>query len=160
MEPLIAERVESSVPDELTTRITGMIATTIGVAPAELGPRDSLVDVYGMESLDMLDISFRVNKEFGLKLFRGDFFQKAAEVLGVPLVADGKLTEAGVTVLKARLPEARDNSLLQVGAPRSVLARVYCVDSWVRQVSELRAANQTSGEVYLDQWLASYKQKL
>jgi acyl carrier protein len=149
--------MESSTGQELTAKITAMIATTIGVAPSELGVRDSLVDKYGMESLDILDISFRVNKEFGVKLFRGDFLQKASDALGgVAMVQDGKFTEAAVKLIKARMPEAAESPLIHVGAAPNVLARLYCVDAWVRQVSELRDANQTSGEAFLGEWLARY----
>jgi len=151
---------EPTTKQELTAKITSMIATTIGVPPSTIGPRDSLIDKFNMESLDMLDISFRVNKEFGLKLYRGDFFQKATVAVGAELVKDGKLTKAGVALLRARLTEARDNPLLQEGAPKTVLARVYCVDSWVRQVTELRAADLTSGEAFLDDWFVKYKQSL
>jgi acyl carrier protein len=150
---------QPSAAQELTAKIRAMVATTIGVAPSELGVRDSLVDKYQMESLDLLDISFRVNKEFGVKLFRGDFLQRASDALGgVALVADGKLTEAGVKLLRARLTEVRESPLIHVGAPKNVLARLYCVESWVRQICELREANQTSGEALLDEWLARYRQ--
>jgi acyl carrier protein len=151
------EHMDPQTAQELTAKIRAMIATTIGLAPADLGLRDSLVDKYGMESLDFLDISFRVNKEFGVKLFRGNFLQKASEALGgIAMQQDGKLTEAAVKLLKARMTEARENPHVQVGAPTSILGRLYCVDSWVRQVSELRDANQTSGEAFLDEWLARY----
>jgi len=146
--------------EEVSKKITAMIASTIGATPAELGPRDSLVDKYGIESLDALDISFRINKEFGVKLFRGDVLRKAAEGLGdVPMLEDGKLTAAAVDFLKARMPEHEDNPLLVAGAPRTVLIRLYCVESWVRQVVELQQANQTSGEAFLDEWLAGRRQQ-
>jgi len=145
---------------EVTEKIRAMIATTIGIKPAELGTRDSLVEKYSIESLDILDISFRVNKEFGVKLFRGDFLQKANAALGKPIVEDGKFNELGIKLLKDRLPEARESEALKVGAPKNILARLYCVDSWVRQILELREVNQTSGEAFLDDWLAKYKQTL
>jgi acyl carrier protein len=153
--------MDPSTKQEVTTKITAIIAGTLGVAPSELGTRDSLVDKYGIESLDILDISFRVNKEFGVKLFRGDFFQKASEVLGdVPLIQDGKLTQAAINLLKERLPEAVENPLLQVGAPRNVIIRLYCVDSWVRQICELRDAGETSGEAFQNEWLTKYKGRM
>jgi acyl carrier protein len=152
--------MESSARQELTAKITGMVATTIGVAPSELGARDSLIDKYAIESLDLLDISFRVNKEFGVKLFRGDFLQRAEGAVGVALVQEGKLTEAGAKLLRERLSEAQDNPLVKAGAPKNILGRLYCVDSWVRQVAELRDANETSGEAFLDQWLARYRERM
>jgi len=153
--------MDPSTKQEVTAKVTAIIAATVGVAPSELGARDSLVDKYKIESLDILDISFRVNKEFGIKLFRGDFFQKAAEALGdIPLIQDGKLTQAAVDLLKERLPEAEDNPLLRAGASRSIVVSLYCVDSWVRQICELRDANETSGETFLKDWLAKYKGKM
>jgi acyl carrier protein len=147
--------------DEVSKKITAMIASTIGVAPTDLAPHDSLVDKYGMESLDVLDISFRINKEFGVKLYRGDLLRKASEALGgAPMVEDGKLTANAVDLLKSRMPEHADNPSLVVGAPRTLLIRLYCVESWVRQLMELDHARQTSGEVFLDEWLAERSQAL
>jgi len=150
----------ASTKEEVAAKITAIIANTIGVAPAELDPRDSLVDKYGLESLDVLDISFRLNKEFGVKLYRGDLLRQASGALGdLAMLEDGKLTAAAVDFLKARMSEHAESPLLVVGAPRTVLIRLYCVDSWVRQIMELREANQTSGETFLDEWLASYRQQ-
>lgn len=146
--------------EEVRDKIRSMIADTIGVPPAELDVRESLVDKYGIESLDILDISFRINKEFGVKLFRGDILRKISEALAVPTLEDGKLTAAAAEVLSARMPEHVGNPLLVAGAPRNVLIRLYCVDSWVRQVTELQKANQTSGEAFLDEWLAGRRQQL
>ncbi|WP_394834226.1 acyl carrier protein [Pendulispora rubella] len=146
--------------EEVIGKITAMIAGTLGIPPEELGAQDSLVDKYGIESLDLLDISFRINKEFGVKLYRGDVLRKASEALGeIPMLEDGKFTAAAVDFLKARMSEHQDNPLVVVGAPRSVLIRLYCVDSWVRQVTELQQANQPSGETFLEEWLASYGQQ-
>ena len=146
--------------EQATKKITEMVAATIGVAPAALHPRASLVAEHGLESLDSLDISFRINKEFGVKLYRGDILRKASEALGnLAMLEDGKLTAAAVELLKARMPEQAESPLLVVGAARTVLIQLYCVDSWVRQVVELRQANQTVGEAFLDEWLERYREE-
>ncbi len=69
----------------------------------------------GAESIDFLDIVFRLERNFGIKIPRGELFPE--NLMADPeWVADGKLTTKGVEELKTRLPyrrhlEARGRSL-------------------------------------------------
>jgi len=59
----------------------------------------------GAESIDFLDIVFRLEKSFDIKIPRGELFPD--NIVNNPdFVKDGSLTEAGLAELKARMPHA------------------------------------------------------
>jgi acyl carrier protein len=59
----------------------------------------------GAESIDFLDIVFRLEKSFDIKIPRGELFPD--NIVNNPdFVKDGALTEAGLAELKARMPHA------------------------------------------------------
>ncbi len=143
-------------------KVYKVIADALGIDEAEFEGDESLIDTYGAESIDFLDISFRLNKEFGVKLFRGNFLERAIEVLGdsVELIKDDCLTQAGVSLLQTRLPESKENPLLRVGMPKRLIQQLYCANTWVRLVAELIDEGNTTGEEYLMNWLEAYRKSL
>jgi len=59
----------------------------------------------GAESIDFLDIVFRLEKSFDIKIPRGELFPD--NIVNNPdFVKDGSLTDAGMAELKARMPHA------------------------------------------------------
>ena len=68
-------------------------------------PEAKLVDDLGAESIDFLDIVFRLQKAFNIEIPRGELFPD--NVLNNPeFVQDGKLTDKGLAHLKERMPHA------------------------------------------------------
>ncbi len=154
---------ELTHPSKVTGKVYGVIAETLGLEEETLEGEGSLIDNYGAESLDFLDLSFRLNKEFSIKLFRGDFLDKATTLLGadgIEIMHDAHMTQAGVDLLKARMPESADNPLLVEGMPKSTLQRLYNGTTWVRLVNELLENPHVNGEEYCIQWLESYQRSL
>ena len=65
----------------------------------------SLINDLGAESIDFLDIVFRLEKNFNIKIPRGDLFPE--NLLSDPqFVANGKVTEKGLQELRTRMPWA------------------------------------------------------
>ena len=59
----------------------------------------------GAESIDSLDIQFRLEKAFDIKIPRGELFPD--NILNNPeYVQDGKLTDGGLAYLKEHMPHA------------------------------------------------------
>lgn len=59
----------------------------------------------GAESIDFLDIVFRLEKSFDIKIPRGELFPD--NIVNNPdFVKDGVLTDVGLTELKTRMPHA------------------------------------------------------
>lgn len=71
----------------------------------EVTPSATLTGDLGAESIDFLDIVFRLEKSFDIKIPRGELFPD--NIVNNPdFVKDGLLTEAGMAELKDRMPHA------------------------------------------------------
>src|SRR3954453_3683526 len=94
--------------DEIYQKVQGVLVDALGVDDDEVTPTATLREDLGAESIDFLDIVFRLEKAFNIKIPRGELFPEDIEALknDPSLVADGKLTPQGVAELKKRLPFA------------------------------------------------------
>ena len=98
--------------DEIFKKVTETLTEALGVDGDEVTPGATLQGDLGAESIDFLDIVFRLEKSFGIKIPPGDLFPD--NVLNNPeFVADGKLTEAGLTKLKASMPHVEFGDFAQ-----------------------------------------------
>jgi len=114
--------------DEIYEKVQGVLVDALGVDEEDVTPTATLREDLGAESIDFLDIVFRLEKAFTIKIPRGELFPEDLESLrnDPNLVSGGKLTPAGLAELKKRMPyadysdfeanptEDRANSLLTV----------------------------------------------
>ncbi len=91
--------------DELFTKIRAALVDALGVDEDEVTPEATLVGDLGAESIDFLDIVFRLEKAFDIKIPRGELFPEDI-LTGTQYVQQGKLTPEGVAQLKKRMPFA------------------------------------------------------
>ena len=99
--------------EEIHEKVADVLVQALGVSRAEIKPETSLVGDLEAESIDFLDIIFRLEKTFGIEVARGELFPQ--EMLRDPqLVQGGRLTEAGVAALRDRF-NFTDLSQLTVG---------------------------------------------
>ncbi len=92
--------------DEILTTVSETLIDALGVDDDEVTPEASLVGDLGAESIDFLDIVFRLEKNFDLKIPRGELFPENLTAGDPNLVKDGVVTEAGIEELRTRLPFA------------------------------------------------------
>lgn len=94
-----------SSADNIFEQVRGTLIDALGVDDSEVTPDASLTRDLGAESIDFLDIVFRLEKAFDIKIPRGDLFPE--NVLTDPdFVADGKVSDKGIDELRKRLPHA------------------------------------------------------
>lgn len=91
--------------DEILEKITEALIEALGVEEEEVTPEATLVGDLGAESIDFLDIVFRLEKAFDIKIPRGELFPEDV-LTNAEYVADGRLTEAGLAELRSRMPFA------------------------------------------------------
>ena len=73
--------------------------------PDEVTEDATLQGDLGAESIDFLDIVFRLEKGFGIKIPRGELFPD--DLMNNPeFVANGKFTEVGLAKIKEAMPHA------------------------------------------------------
>jgi acyl carrier protein len=89
------------------------VTDALGVDEDEVTPEATLLDDLGAESIDLLDILFRLERKMGVKIQAADL---AAYVQGgIPDDefgdADGIITEKGLAQLKKALPQIDEGAL-------------------------------------------------
>ncbi|MBN2582498.1 MAG: acyl carrier protein [Planctomycetes bacterium] len=92
-------------PDEIFEKVREAMVGALGVDEDEVTPEATLTGDLGAESIDFLDIVFRLEKEFGIKIPRGDLFPDNL-FTDEQYVQNGKLTDAGLAELRKRMPHA------------------------------------------------------
>ena len=89
--------------DEIFEKVKTALIDALGVDDDEVTPGATMVGDLGAESIDFLDIVFRLEKSFGIKIPRGELFPE--DVLSsTEFVSNGKVNAAGLAALKARMP--------------------------------------------------------
>jgi acyl carrier protein len=86
-------------------KVQEALVDALGVDDDEVTPEASLVGDLGAESIDFLDIVFRLEKSFDIKIPRGDLFPEDI-LTSADYVVDGKINEVGMDELKKRMPFA------------------------------------------------------
>ena len=110
--PPPGEVVELPTPSRaiIFDRIQATLVEALGVDEEEVVGESMLTGDLGAESIDFLDIVFRLEKKFGFKIPRGDLFPE--NVLSDPrFISEGKLTEQGLGELRTRMPWANFDRL-------------------------------------------------
>jgi acyl carrier protein len=90
---------------EVFTRVQGALVEALGVDEEEVTPAARLVGDLGAESIDFLDIVFRLEKAFDIKIPRGELFPEDI-LTNTQYVQNGRLTEEGLAQLEGRMPFA------------------------------------------------------
>ncbi len=91
--------------DEIFEKVKATLVDALGVDDDEVTPEASLTGDLGAESIDFLDIIFRLEKNFAIKIPRGELFPENL-ASDASFVADGKVTPAGIAELTKRMPHA------------------------------------------------------
>lgn len=117
--------------NEIIDALKKCIAETIGIKAETIQSLDaSVIDDLGADSLDLLDLVFRIEKTFGITISRGEIERKARETLPEEeFEKDGFLTDMAKEALKSALPEvdaARfEGSLRKNDIPRLLTVRTF-----------------------------------
>jgi len=91
--------------EEIFTKVRETLVDALGVDDDEVTPEATLVGDLGAESIDFLDIVFRLEKNFAIKIPRGELFPDSLAA-DQTLVKDGVVTAQGIAELRTRMPHA------------------------------------------------------
>ncbi len=100
------ELVEMPSHEEVFEKVQEVLVDALGVDDDEVTPEATLIGDLGAESIDFLDIVFRLEKAFDIKIPRGELFPENLAAADSGFIKDGKVTEAGIAELKTRMPHA------------------------------------------------------
>lgn len=128
----------ASSRDEIFSKIQEVLTDALGVDDDEVSPSATLQGDLGAESIDFLDIVFRLEKEFSIKIPKGELFPD--DILSNPDYVDNdRITPAGLAKLKEAMPHA-DLTSLEDSPLLSKLPDLFTVDTIVNYVENKLAA--------------------
>ena len=96
---------QEEVKEEVFDKVRTALMDALAVDEDEVQPDATLVGDLGAESIDFLDIVFKLEKAFDIKIPRGELFPE--DILNSPqYVQNGKMTPEGIEQLRKRMPFA------------------------------------------------------
>jgi acyl carrier protein/ribosomal protein S27E len=117
---------------------------------SDITPSTALEGDLGAESLDYLDIAFALEREFKIQFPRTDFMQRAADHFGEEnLVKDGMITDLGLRLLAAGMPEL-DASKLTPGLRVTEVRAMFTVATFLRVVRRLLEVKEAADKTCPD----------
>jgi len=90
--------------DEILQQVQDILVDALGVDDDEVTGQATLMGDLGAESIDFLDIVFRLEKTFAIKIPREELFPAESLINNPDFVSNGKLTEMGLKELREKLP--------------------------------------------------------
>lgn len=126
--------------DEIFQQVQGVLVDALGVDDNEVTSQATLMGDLGAESIDFLDIVFRLEKTFGIKVPREELFPAESLLNNPQFVGNGKLTKAGLTELRNKMPHT-DITAFENDPDINKLGNLFTVNAIVNYVeSKLNAA--------------------
>lgn len=126
--------------DEIMQQVQEVLIDALGVDDDEVTTEATLMGDLGAESIDFLDIVFRLEKAFGIKIPREELFPAENLMTDSELVHNGKLTEKGLAELRQRMPHT-DITAFESDPDINKLADLFTVNAIVNYIEgKLEAA--------------------
>jgi len=116
--------------EQIFEEVKEVLVDALGLDDDEVTVEATLMGDLGAESIDFLDIVFRLEKSFGIKIPREELFPAESVMSNPEFVSSGKLTEKGLAELKARMPHT-DLTSFQDNPDVNKIADLFTVDSIV-----------------------------
>jgi acyl carrier protein len=88
--------------DDVFKKVQTALVDALGVDEEEVTPQATMVGDLGAESIDFLDIVFKLEKAFGIEIPRKELSPEDI-LTNAEYVQDGKVTPAGLAELKRRM---------------------------------------------------------
>ena len=126
---------------EIIKQVKAIISQALKVDENKIELHSSLIRDLAAESIDFLDIVFRLEKTFKIKIPKGELFPEKL-LTDARFVKEGKITQAGVEELQRRIPTASWGEFLKNPLVAN-LGDVFTVGMIVDYLSEkLATANK------------------
>ena len=88
--------------DEILKNVKSIISQALKVEESKIHLNSSLIKDLGAESIDFLDIVFRLEKTFKIKIPKGELFPEKI-LTDARFVKNGQVTPAGIDELKSKM---------------------------------------------------------
>ena len=126
--------------NEIYEEVKEVLIDALGLDDDEVTEDATLMGDLGAESIDFLDIVFRLEKSFDIKIPREELFPAETLMSNPDFVSGGKLTDAGLAELKEKMPHT-DISEFEADPDVNKMADLFTVSSIVNFIElKLNAA--------------------
>src|SRR6266550_1870507 len=120
--------------EEIYSKVQGVLVDALGVDEEQVKPTARLRQDLGAESIDFLDIMFRLEKAFAIKIPRGEMIPE--NLANDPnVVANGVVTPAGISMLKSKMPHS-DFSEFERDPKLDNMSKLFTVNAIVNYVQQ------------------------
>lgn len=128
----------ADAPVDVEATVRAIVAEALGRPVDDVQLASNLMHELGAESLDMLDMVFRIEREFGIEITRGEMERAArGDMTDEEFAPGGVISEAGLARLRELLPESA--ARIQPGLrPREILG-LFTVQTFATMVRGKRA---------------------
>ena len=116
--------------DEIFEKVQEVLVDALGLDDDEVTNEATLMGDLGAESIDFLDIVFRLEKTFDIKVPREELFPAEAVLNNPEFVSNGKLTDKGLAELKDKMPHT-DLTEFEKDPDVNKIADLFTVDAIV-----------------------------
>src|SRR3954467_2354204 len=100
--------------NDVFAKVRACFVDALGVEPEEVTLKAKVIDDLGAESLDFLDIAYRLEQGFKIKIPRGEVKQKSQQGLGAEQwEKDGLLTDNALAKIREVMPEVSPSDVKQ-----------------------------------------------
>ena len=120
--------------NEIYQRVTQVLVETLNVDEDDLTAAATLQGDLGAESIDFLDIVFRLEREFGISVPRDELFPESIFQGDPDFVCEGRVTDQGMRELRSRMPYA-DLAAFAEDRRLSAVADLFTVNLLTRYVA-------------------------
>jgi len=126
---------------EIYDKVSATLVEALNVDEGEIKPDATLQGDLGAESIDFLDIVFRLEREFGIKIPRGELFPESIFQGDPEFVHNGKVTAKGLTELREKMPYA-DLKEFEANPEVANIGDLFTVDMITRYIEGKLAAKK------------------
>ncbi len=116
--------------DEIFEKVKDVLVDALGLEEEDVTEEATLMGDLGAESIDFLDIVFRLEKAFNIKVPREELFPAESVLNNPEFVSSGKLTAKGLAGLKSRMPHT-DLSEFELDPDVNKIADLFTVGAVV-----------------------------
>ena len=120
--------------EQVFEKVREVLVEALGADEEEVTGKATLMGDLGAESIDFLDIVFRLEKAFGIKVPREELFPVETLMNNPEFVSHGKFTAKGLAELKDKMPHT-DLSSFQNNPDINKLGDLFTVDSIVNYIT-------------------------
>jgi acyl carrier protein len=118
---------------DIYPRVAAVLVETLNVDAEDVRPASTLQGDLGAESIDFLDIVFRLERDFGIRIPSDELFPESVLGGDPAFVQDGRVTPEGLTELRARMPFA-DLGKFEQDPRVSAIGDLFTVDLVARYI--------------------------